>query len=110
MLVGAPPALGVHVLLQVHRVLIRVDELEVATAEHLDVGRAALPLELGDRRDLDLVQDLNRGGLDHPLENPLEIVDISDLAGLGDTSAVAEPLPPIIGDGVHGIIGESTEH
>ena len=32
------------------------------------------------------------------------------LAGLGDTAAVAEPFPPIIGDGVHGIIGESTEH
>jgi hypothetical protein len=48
--------------------------------------------------------------LDHPLEDPLEVVDVSNLAGLGDTTAMAEPFPPIVGDGIHGIIGEATEH
>jgi hypothetical protein len=48
--------------------------------------------------------------LDHPLKDPLEVVDVSNLAGLGDTTAMAEPFPAIVGDGIHGIIGEATEH
>jgi hypothetical protein len=48
--------------------------------------------------------------LDHSLEDPLEVVDVSNLAGLGDTTAMAEPFPPIVGDGIHSVIGEATEH
>lgn len=110
LLVRATPTLRVHVLLQVHRVLVRVYEVEVAATENLDVGGAALPLELGDRCDLDLVQDFHGRRLDHPLKDPLEVVDVSNLAGLGDTTAMAEPFPAIVGDGIHGIIGEATEH
>ena len=110
LLVRAGTTLRVHVLLQVHLVLVRLYEVKVAATEHLDVGGAALPLGLGDRSDLDLVQDLHGRRLDHPLEDPLEVVDVSNLAGLGDTTAMAELFPPIEGDGIHGIIGEATQH
>jgi len=97
----------INMFFKVNRGFIGVDHIEVLATEDLNVWSAALTLELGYSRNFNLFQDFNRRRLYHSFENPLEVVYVSDLTGLGDTPTMAKPFPSVIGDGVHRGIGEA---
>lgn len=68
---------------------------------------AEIGLDLWQVADLHFFEQESAGYLDATLDQLLEIVDVAQLAGLGDAFAIMESFPAIITNGVIGCIGES---
>ena len=86
--------------------IVGPDHLVVFTIHNFDKRLHSCAGILGDRMHDNTKELFDDRSLDFPLQDILKVLDVPLLAGLSDTSASPEPLPPIIRDGFNEIVSK----
>jgi hypothetical protein len=97
--------------LEVHALFVTPDDSEIESINNLKV-RLALPGagHIGDRVYHHFLRGFQDRGIHLPFVHLLEILNIANLRGLGDSLTMAETFPAVVANGLQGICCKAAEY